>query len=190
MRHSYLLLLLLLVALPSCHTRRKAQRRREAEQEANNPRRSRGSDYKYTTPEYIETYKYLAVREMHKYGIPASIILAQAILESNNGNSDLARYANNHFGVKSTKDWYGDTYYKRTDEDNSIFRKYASVEDSYKDHSEFLSSRPRYADLFRLRSNDYKGWAYGLKKAGYATNPKYPELLINLVEKYELWRYD
>ena len=101
----------------------------------------------------------------------------------------LARNANNHFGIKSTKDWKGKTYYKKTDEDNSVFRKYPDAEASYNDHSKFLT-HSRYSTLFRLRSDDYKGWARGLKKAGYATNPNYPQLLINLIEKYELWKYD
>lgn len=126
---------------------------------------------------------------MRKYGIPASIILAQGILESSNGNSDLARYANNHFGIKCTSEWHGKSYYKDDDKKDECFRKYPDADASYRDHSEFLS-RPRYATLFKLRQNDYKGWAYGLKKAGYATNPKYPELLIGLIEKHKLYKYD
>ncbi len=126
---------------------------------------------------------------MRKYGIPASIILAQGILESSNGNSDLARYANNHFGIKCTSDWNGKTYYKDDDKPDECFRKYRDADASFRDHSEFLM-RPRYAKLFELKTSNYKGWAKGLKKCGYATNPKYPELLINLIERYNLDQYD
>ena len=187
MRNRYLFILL--VMLSSCHVRHEAHRKeRKAEVIYNRHYNARTSPA-YTTLEYISLYKYIAIKEMQRYGIPASIILAQGILESNNGNSELARNANNHFGIKSARGWQGETYYKKTDEENSIFRKYATAEASFRDHSEFLMHQ-RYAQLFRLSTGDYKGWARGLKNAGYATNPKYPQLLINLIEKYELWKYD
>jgi flagellum-specific peptidoglycan hydrolase FlgJ len=182
MRQFYVLSLILLILLPSCHVRRKALEREREVRQANNRKQN-------TTPQYIAAYQKIAIQEMDKYGIPASITMAQAILESNSGNSELARNANNHFGIKSTRDWAGNTYYKQTNEENSIFRKYANTAESFTDHSKFLT-HPRYSELFRLRRTDYKGWAYGLKRAGYATNPKYPELLINLIEKYELWKLD
>ncbi len=143
----------------------------------------------FTVTSYIEHFKKIAVKEMDQYGIPASITLAQGLFESGNGNSELAKIANNHFGIKCTNDWNGKSYYKNDDRDNDCFRVYNNPEDSYRDHSEFLK-RKRYAFLFELDKNDYKGWAYGLKQAGYATNPKYPELLINVIERYHLDQYD
>jgi len=180
MRPIYCLLILLLV-FPSCH-RKLHRERKAAAREAKN-------HTKYTTEQYIAVYKKTAMTMMKKNGIPASIILAQGILESSNGNSELARNANNHFGIKCTSDWTGKTYAVDDDKPNECFRRYPTAEASYKDHSEFLK-RPRYAKLFDLSSDDYKGWARGLKKAGYATNPKYPQLLINLIEKYNLYKLD
>lgn len=145
---------------------------------------------KNTATDYFKKYAEIAVREMLKTGIPASITLAQGSLESSNGNSDLAKKGNNHFGIKCHKDWNGDTMYKDDDEKNECFRVYKNEEESFTDHSNFLTSRTRYADLFKLDHKDYKGWAYGLKAAGYATNPKYPELLINLIETNKLFEYD
>ncbi|MFZ9956620.1 MAG: glucosaminidase domain-containing protein [Flavobacteriales bacterium] len=143
------------------------------------------------TPEqYIALYKNDAIKEMKGYGVPASITLAQGMLESSNGNSTLAVKANNHFGIKCHSDWTGDTYHMDDDAKNECFRKYAHVLDSYRDHSKFLKERSRYAALFTLKITDYKGWAEGLKAAGYATNPKYPQLLINLIERYQLYIYD
>jgi hypothetical protein len=126
---------------------------------------------------------------MNLYGIPASITLAQGLYESGSGNSELARYANNHFGIKCTYDWKGKGYYKDDDNHNDCFRVYDKPEDSFRDHSNFLK-RKNYASLFTLDKDDYKGWAYGLKKAGYATNPNYPQLLINIIQKYSLDQYD
>lgn len=139
--------------------------------------------------EYIDRYKTIAIDEMNKYGIPASIKLAQALLESGNGNSTLARQANNHFGIKCTPEWPGGKAYKDDDRINDCFRVYNRPEDSFKDHSQFLL-RNRYAALFELDKNDYKGWAKGLKSAGYATNPRYADLLIGLIERYGLHQYD
>ena len=139
--------------------------------------------------DYIERFKTVAVHEMNKYGIPASITLAQGLLESGNGNSSLALQANNHFGIKCNTDWKGGTIYKDDDAVGECFRVYNTPEESYRDHSEFLL-RKRYAALFQLDRDDYKGWAYGLKQAGYATNPRYAELLISLIERYDLQQYD
>ncbi|RZA02972.1 MAG: LysM peptidoglycan-binding domain-containing protein [Sphingobacteriaceae bacterium] len=143
----------------------------------------------YTAQSYIERFKAIAIKEMNANGIPASITLAQGLFESGNGNGDLAKIANNHFGIKCTSDWKGKSYYKDDDKADDCFRVYDNPEDSYKDHSEFLK-RKRYAALFELDKNDYEGWAYGLKQAGYATNPNYPQLLINVIKKYRLDQYD
>jgi flagellum-specific peptidoglycan hydrolase FlgJ len=142
------------------------------------------------TLQYIKKYAPLAVLEMHKYDIPASITLAQGILESGNGRSQLASKSNNHFGIKCHVGWKGQKVYHDDDEKGECFRKYKFVETSYKDHSEFLSGRRRYANLFKLRKSDYKGWAKGLKKAGYATDKKYPKKLIKIIETYELYEFD
>jgi hypothetical protein len=152
--------------------------------------RKSDKDYpSYTTLNYIDRFKNISIEEMNRYGIPASITLAQAILESGTGKSDLAKYANNHFGIKCTKDWKGKGYYKDDDVKDECFRVYNNPEESFKDHSQFLK-RKRYASLFELDKNDYEGWAKGLKDAGYATNPRYPQLLIGLIEKYNLNQYD
>ncbi len=138
---------------------------------------------------YIEQYKDAAVEQMEKHGVPASITLAQGILESAAGKSMLAVKANNHFGIKTGGTWNGPYVCKDDDEKQEKFRKYGSVQESYEDHSVFLK-KPRYASLFKLEKTDYRGWANGLKMAGYATNPQYANKLINLIETYELWRYD
>jgi len=139
--------------------------------------------------EYISMYKDDAIREMHRSGVPASITLAQGILESGDGNSALARKANNHFGIKCHASWKGKTYHQDDDSKDECFRKYKNVLESFHDHSEFLQ-RPRYAKLFELKPTDYKGWAKGLKDAGYATNPRYPQLLIKIIEDNNLHQYD
>ena len=144
---------------------------------------------KYTL-QYIKKYAPLAVLEMHKYNIPASVTLAQGILESGNGRSQLASKSNNHFGIKCHTGWKGAKVYHDDDEKGECFRKYKFVETSYKDHSEFLSGRRRYANLFKLRKSDYKGWAKGLKKAGYATDKKYPKKIIKIIETYNLYEFD
>ncbi len=143
------------------------------------------------TPEaYIETYKSIAIKKRIEFKIPASITLAQGLLESGFGNSALARNANNHFGIKCHLGWTGDKYFHDDDEKDECFRKYENPEASFDDHSLFLTTRSRYDFLFNYNVTEYKKWAYGLKKAGYATNPKYPKLLINLIERYELDKYD
>jgi LysM repeat protein len=148
------------------------------------------SERKSTPADYIDKYKDDAVREMQMYKVPASITLAQGMLESDNGNSALAVYANNHFGIKCHTDWTGDTYTADDDEHNECFRKYPSVYESFVDHSKFLKNRDRYAALFNLKITDYKGWAKGLKAAGYATDPRYAERLIDIIERYKLFAYD
>jgi LysM repeat protein len=142
-----------------------------------------------TSLEYIERFKGIAIQEMNLYGIPASITLAQGLFESGSGNGELARVANNHFGIKCNSQWQGKSYYKDDDNHNDCFRVYNNAEDSFRDHSEFLK-KPRYANLFKLDKNDYTGWANGLKTDGYATNPNYPQLLINIIQKYNLDQYD
>lgn len=144
----------------------------------------------HTTEDYIDLWKSTAIEQMHNHKIPASITLAQGILESGNGNSRLARQANNHFGIKCHENWTGGTFYQDDDEANECFRSYHSAAESYNDHSLFLTGRPRYSNLFTLTMTDYEGWAHGLKSAGYATNPKYASLLIELIEKYQLNQYD
>ena len=139
---------------------------------------------------YIDQYKELAILKMYQYKIPASITLAQGVFESACGTSRLARDGKNHFGIKCHKEWTGDTVRIDDDELQECFRKYERVEDSYNDHSLFLTSRPRYAGLFQLNVMDYKAWAKGLKAAGYATNPKYAERLIDLIERFNIAQWD
>ena len=139
---------------------------------------------------YIKQYRDLAVKEMKKYRIPASITLAQGLLESGAGQSILARKSNNHFGIKCGSDWRGKTVSHDDDARGECFRAYKHPKQSYEDHSKFLANRPRYSSLFKLDITDYKGWARGLKKAGYATNPRYAEQLIGIIELYDLHKYD
>jgi flagellum-specific peptidoglycan hydrolase FlgJ len=141
---------------------------------------------KYTIFDYIMIYKPFAIMEMKRSGIPASITMAQAILESGFGNSELAINANNHFGIKNKPEWKGQIYYK----DNCCYKKYNSVLESYEDHSNHLKSRKWYEDLFKLKVTDYKGWAYGLKKAGYAEDPTYAYKLIRIIETYDFLAMD
>ena len=138
---------------------------------------------------YIKKYKDIAIEQQKKHGVPASITLAQGLLESAAGQSRLAQEANNHFGIKCGNEWGGKTIKHDAETGKECFRKYKDVEDSYEDHSKFLK-RKRYESLFKLKSTDYKNWAKGLRRCGYATDPKYPEKLISLIERYELYRYD
>lgn len=142
------------------------------------------------TLNYIRKWAPLAVREMHTYKIPASITLAQGILESGSGKSQLAAKSKNHFGIKCHTGWKGGRVYHDDDARGECFRKYQFVQSSYEDHSKFLTQRRRYAFLFSYGSKNYKKWAKGLKKAGYATDPKYPRKLISLIENYELYKFD
>jgi LysM repeat protein len=138
---------------------------------------------------YIAHYKDLAISEMQRTGIPAAITLAQGIHETDAGTSELVRKSNNHFGIKCKDDWSGPTVSHDDDARGECFRKYQAPEQSYKDHSDFLKTRSNYASLFKLDPTDYQGWAYGLKKAGYATNPKYAQILIKLIQEYNLEDY-
>ncbi len=144
----------------------------------------------YTRQQYIDRYKEIAIKEMKRTGVPASITLAQGILESGNGNSTLALQANNHFGIKCHKDWRGRKFYHDDDQPNECFRVYATPELSFKDHSDFLVKHSRYDFLFDLKTTDYKGWAKGLKQAGYATASKYDHSLIRIIEEEKLYRFD
>lgn len=139
---------------------------------------------------YIDTYKSVAKENMTRTGIPASITLGQAILESGAGTGPLSVQANNHFGIKCHREWTGSSIKYTDDEENECFRKYEDPNQSFKDHSYFLTSRPRYAQLFEFQKDDYRSWAYGLKAAGYATDKQYPEKLIGLIEKYQLSKFD
>ena len=138
---------------------------------------------------YIAAYKDIAIEEEIRTGVPAAITLAQGIHETGAGTSDLVRRSNNHFGIKCKTEWTGDKVYHDDDARGECFRKYPDPMDSYRDHSDFLKNRPYYASLFNLDPTDYRSWAFGLKKAGYATNPKYPQILIKLIEDYELQEY-
>jgi LysM repeat protein len=148
------------------------------------------SSDKMTRSQYFDSYKEMAIHEMHRSGVPASITLAQGALESGDGNSRLARNANNHFGIKCHEDWNGRKVYEDDDAKNECFRKYQSVEESYRDHSDYLKTKTRYAFLFELDITNYKGWARGLKKAGYATSPTYAESLVRIIEEFGLQKYD
>ena len=139
---------------------------------------------------YIKQYSDIAVAHQKKYGIPASITLAQGLLESGAGRSELARKSNNHFGIKCHSDWRGGRVYHDDDLRGECFRKYRNAEQSYEDHAKFLTERPRYASLFKLKVTDYKGWAKGLQRCGYATDRAYANRLIKLIEDYDLYRYD
>lgn len=145
-----------------------------------------------STPQeaYIDTYAPTAVDEMYRSGIPASITLAQGLLESRAGQSELAMYANNHFGIKCHRDWKGEKTHRDDDKKHECFRKYRKAAESYRDHSDFIRYRDRYKFLFDYELTDYKSWAYGLKKAGYATDNAYADKLIALIERYNLQRFD
>jgi LysM repeat protein len=147
-----------------------------------------GNETEYTRKDYIDRWKVTALKNMFEHNIPASITLAQGILESGNGNSTLTRKANNHFGIKC-HGWDGPGYYMDDDKKDECFRSYKRAEDSFEDHSQFLL-KSRYADLFKLKLTDYKGWAKGLKKAGYATNPEYASRLIKIIEENKLYEFD
>ena len=142
-----------------------------------------------TIEEYVEQFKDIAMNEMRRSGVPASITLAQGILESENGNSELVKKSNNHFGIKCKSNWTGESVTHDDDANGECFRAYTNAGDSYRDHSDFLKANQRYASLFNLDPTDYAAWAKGLKKAGYATNPKYPELLIKYIEQNNLQQY-
>jgi hypothetical protein len=142
-----------------------------------------------TVQQYISTYKDIAMSEMRRTGVPAAITLAQGILESESGNGELVKKSNNHFGIKCKLDWAGEKVYHDDDATGECFRKYDSAVESYIDHGNFLKSRAHYSSLFELDPTNYKSWAKGLKKAGYATNPKYPQMLIKVIEDNGLNEY-
>ncbi|WP_431137295.1 glucosaminidase domain-containing protein [Psychroserpens mesophilus] len=150
---------------------------------------SKPTTYANVVEEYIANFSQIAMVEMRKYNIPASITLAQGILESGSGKGRLAVEANNHFGIKC-HGWTGQKIYHDDDASQECFRKYKHAESSFEDHSAFLTGRSRYSKLFQLRKDDYKGWAKGLRAAGYATDRKYPDKLISLIERYQLYKYD
>ena len=198
MKQSLLVLIALSIVTSSCSLLKKEQQSapltqitKPAEPVKNSKKVSTTNSSSIKTPaeSYIERFKNIDISEMNGSGIPASITLAQGILESGNGNSRLAKEANNHFGIKCSTEWKGETILQDDDNKDDCFRVYQSPEESFRDHTEFLK-RKRYAPLFELDKNDYRGWANGLKTAGYATNPRYAELLISLVERYDLSRFD
>ena len=143
-----------------------------------------------TYQQYLNQYKDIAIEQMQRYHIPASITLAQGIFESGAGRSELAVRGNNHFGIKCGSGWNGRRLYHDDDEMGECFRSYNSAYESYEDHSKFLAGKQRYQALFKLKQTDYKGWARGLKAAGYATNPQYAQKLIEIIQLYKLYRYD
>jgi flagellum-specific peptidoglycan hydrolase FlgJ len=173
---------------------RTPQKQTESEQTSTHPEILKATtQVKVTTEvvkEYIQNYKEIAKENMRLHGIPASITLAQGILESGAGYSPLSQQANNHFGIKCHKEWTGSSISHDDDEKGECFRKYQHPSESYRDHSHFLTSRSRYASLFELPKDDYAAWAKGLRAAGYATDPKYPDKLISLIERYALHQYD
>jgi LysM repeat protein len=151
---------------------------------------SKTTVYSEQVNEYVMQYKDIAQKNMKSHGVPASITLAQGILESGAGRGKLAVTANNHFGIKCHTEWTGDKIYHDDDSAQECFRKYNEAEESFNDHSDFLTTRSRYAALFKLEKDDYEGWAKGLRAAGYATDPKYPEKLIGLIQRFNLAQYD
>jgi flagellum-specific peptidoglycan hydrolase FlgJ len=191
-------IIILSVLVLSCGSKKRAARKKaEAKKEivenpskvSNNKKVETATPKTNNTTQYISVYKDIAISEMKTYGIPASITLAQGILESGSGRGTLAVKANNHFGIKC-HDWKGAKIYHDDDRRQECFRKYKNSSGSFRDHSEFLANRKRYANLFKLDKNDYKGWAKGLRHAGYATDKRYPQKLISLIERYELYRFD
>ena len=191
--HKTLILFAAVLIISSCSARKGTISNRDAYRNNLNIQRDHQQSIagyqSLTSLQYIDRFKTIAIQEMNLYGIPASITLAQGLYESGSGNSELAKNANNHFGIKCTSDWTGKSYYKDDDSHNDCFRVYDTPEQSFRDHSNFLK-RKNYAHLFELDKNDYQGWAYGLKAAGYATNPKYPQLIIGIIQKYNLDQYD
>ncbi len=196
---TFIILIVLALGSSSCASRKRAvlqspssgnstQNFPPASQSQNKPTKRPGAT-SVSGMDYIARYKDIAISEMNQFGIPASIKLAQALLESGNGNSYLAVEANNHFGIKCGGIWTGRSVTRPDDQINDCFRVYDNPEQSFKDHSQFLL-RKRYEKLFLLNKDDYRAWAKGLKAAGYATNPRYPDLLIDLIERYQLYQYD
>lgn len=189
-RH-FLILILIVMFTASCGSKKKTVSQRGDNPVRDSERTNNGEPKRYADviKEYIADYAEIAMEEMRLYNIPASITLAQGILESGAGRGNLAERANNHFGIKC-HDWKGEMVYHDDDSSQECFRKYKDAKYSYRDHSLFLAERRRYAELFELKIDNYKGWAKGLREAGYATDRKYPDKLIDLIERYELYIYD
>lgn len=196
MKLKILTLLFVSLFLVSCGAKRKSkkasQKTTPKKEVVVTPKKTTPPPKKYSDVklQYIDTYSEIAMEEMRRYKVPASITLAQGILESRSGLSELTRKSNNHFGIKCHRGWTGGKTYHDDDEKGECFRVYKYPESSFRDHSLFLAERTRYAGLFKLKITDYKGWAKGLRKAGYATDKKYPEKLINIIEAYNLYEYD
>ena len=195
MSYYKLLIFISLFLLSSCGVKKLSYKKKNPKKIENKSSRSVNRFFKSMTNEerthwYVNTYSKTAINEMKKFGIPASITMAQGILESNSGKGGLAMKSNNHFGIKCHSGWRGKKVYHDDDKKSECFRKYKNPEKSYRDHSVFLESRDRYNSLFKLRRNNYVKWAIGLKKAGYATDPAYADKLISIIERYELWKLD
>lgn len=198
MKLKYILISVLTIGLLiSCKSKKRIARDSQKEvvvvQKVHKPtskNTTKNSAIKNSTLNYIKKYKNTAMESMRKYKIPASITLAQGILESSSGNSELTKKSNNHFGIKCHKGWKGKRVYHDDDKKDDCFRVYKDPADSFKDHSLFLTGRDRYAKLFKLKKGDYVNWAKGLSEAGYATDRRYPAKLIALIEKYDLHMYD
>lgn len=183
------LLIIIILTLIGCHSSKSTivtTKPGNSKDKKNETKQSTSS----LTNDYIFQFRDIAMSNMKKYGIPASIILAQGILESGSGRSNLAVNANNHFGIKCYTDWKGATVNHDDDSSQECFRKYKNPEESFQDHADIITKRKRYASLFDLKKGDYKAWAKGLKAAGYATDPNYPQKLISYIERYNLNQYD
>ena len=198
MKLKYVFITLLMIGLlSSCKSKKRAISKSKKEQIVLENKekpiqqvKSKNTPITNSTIKYIEKYKNIAMESMRKYKIPASITLAQGILESSSGNSQLTRKSNNHFGIKCHKGWKGKRVFHDDDKKDDCFRVYKDPATSFKDHSLFLTGRTRYAKLFKFKKGDYVSWAKGLSKAGYATDRRYPAKLIALIEKYDLHKYD
>ncbi len=195
MRNYKLLTLILLLFIGSCGVKKVSYRDKNPKKIKNKSVKAVNRFFNSMSNEerthwYVNTYSKIAINEMNKYNIPASITMAQGILESNAGKGTLALKSNNHFGIKCHKGWNGKKVYYDDDAKGECFRKYKNPEKSYRDHSIFLETRDRYNFLFKYSKKNYVKWAKGLKKAGYATDPKYAEKLISIIERYELWKLD
>ena len=195
MRNYKLLTLTLLLLFSSCGVKKVSYRDKNPKKIKNKSVKAVNRFFNSMSNEerthwYVNTYSKIAINEMNKYNIPASITMAQGILESNAGKGTLALKSNNHFGIKCHKGWNGKKVYHDDDAKGECFRKYKNPEKSYRDHSIFLETRDRYNFLFNYNKKNYVKWAKGLKKAGYATDPKYAEKLISIIERYELWKLD
>ena len=195
MQNHKILIIFCLIFLYSCGSKKVSYRDNSPKKIKNKSVKSVHRFFNTMTSEqrthwYVNTYSQVAINEMKKFGIPASITMAQGILESSSGKGELALKSNNHFGIKCHSTWKGKKVYHDDDEKGECFRKYRNPETSYRDHSLFLKSRSRYGFLFKLKISNYIKWAKGLRKAGYATDPAYANKLISIIERYELWKLD